>query len=97
MSMAITLELHVSSEHRDELLNMLEVILPDTRAYSGCQSILVTCNEANPCHLVLLQQWDSRADHESYVAWRAERGDLKTLGDILTAPPSATYLEIIGI
>jgi quinol monooxygenase YgiN len=97
MSMAIILELHVSSENRDQLLNMLEVILPDTRAYTGCQNILVTCNDENPCHIVLLEKWDSRADHERYVAWRAERGDLTALGAILTAPPSSTYLEIIGI
>lgn len=97
MTTAVILELHVSSENREELMGMLEVILPDTRAYQGCQSILVSCNEANPCHLFLLERWDSRADHERYVAWRAERGDLDKLGALLAAPPQSTYLETIAI
>ncbi|MEH6503551.1 MAG: antibiotic biosynthesis monooxygenase [Cycloclasticus sp.] len=97
MSTAVILELNVSLDNRDELMATLEAILPDTRAYQGCQSILVTCNEANPCHIFLLEKWDSRADHERYVAWRAERGDLDKLGALLAAPPQSTYLETIDI
>ena len=97
MSTAVILELNVSLDNRDELMATLEAILPDTRTYQGCQSILVTCNEANPCHIFLLEKWDSRADHERYVAWRAERGDLDKLGALLAAPPQSTYLETIDI
>lgn len=95
MSIEVILDLQTSSEQREELINTLASILPDTRAYKGCQSIIATSNEDNPLNIVLLEKWDSRADHESYIAWRTERGDLEKLGALLTAPPASTHLAIV--
>lgn len=97
MSIDVTLDLQVSEENREALLNTLEAILPDTRAYKGCQEIVVTSNDDDPLNIVLLEKWDTRADHESYVAWRAERGDLAKLGALLTAKPSSKFLETLSI
>lgn len=97
MAIDVTLELQVSEENREALLNTLEAILPDTRSYKGCQSIVVTCNDDDPLNIVLLEKWETRADHESYVAWRGERGDLKKLGALLTAPPASTFLSALDI
>ena len=94
MTINVILGLQVSSESREELLKILESILPDTRTFKGCQSIIVTHNSDNPNNIVLLEQWDTRADHESYIAWRGERGDLEKLGALLMAPPESKYLEI---
>jgi len=94
MSINVILDLKVSTESREELLSILASILPDTRTFKGCQSIVVTHNSDNPINIVLLEQWDTRADHESYVAWRGERGDLEKLGALLTAPPESKYLDI---
>lgn len=92
MSVNVILDLQVSSESREELLSILEAILPDTRAYKGCEGIIVTHNDDDPQNIVLLEKWNSRADHESYTAWRGERGDLEKLGALLTAPPQSKYL-----
>jgi len=97
MSIDVTLDLQVSAENRETLLNTLEAILPDTRAYKGCQSIVVTNNDDDPLNVVLLEKWDTRADHESYVAWRAERGDLEKLGALLAAPPVSKFLATLKI
>ena len=97
MSIEITLDLQVSAENREALLNTLEAILPDTRAYKGCQNIVVTSNDDDPLNIVLLEKWDTRADHESYVAWRAERGDLEKLGALLVAAPASKYLTPLKI
>jgi quinol monooxygenase YgiN len=97
MSINVTLDMHVSADNRETLLNTLEAILPDTRSFKGCQSIVVTCNDDDPLNIVLLEKWETRADHESYVAWRGERGDLKKLGALLTAPPASTFLSALDI
>ncbi|MDF1688683.1 MAG: antibiotic biosynthesis monooxygenase [Cycloclasticus sp.] len=97
MSINVTLELQVSAENREALLNTLEAILPDTRAYKGCQSIVVTSNDDDPLNIILLEKWDTRADHESYVAWRAERGDLEKLGALLVARPASKFLTALKI
>ncbi len=96
MSIDVTLDLQVSPENRETLLNTLEAILPDTRAYKGCQGVVVTSNDDDPLNIVLLEKWDVRADHESYMAWRAERGDLEKLGALLTAPPAVKYLTTVN-
>lgn len=97
MSIDVTLELQVGAENREALLNTLEAILPDTRAYKGCQSIVVTSNDDDPLNIVLFEKWDTRADHESYVAWRAERGDLEKMGALLAARPVSKFLTTLKI
>jgi len=97
MTIDVTLELVVSEENREALLNTLEAILPDTRSYKGCQSIVVTCNDDDPLNILLLEKWDTRADHESYVAWRAERGDLEKMGALLAARPVSKFLKTLNI
>jgi len=97
MSIDVILELQVSAEHKEELINTLEAILPDTRAFKGCQDVVVTSNDEDPLNIVLLEKWDVRANHESYMAWRADRGDLDKLGALLTAPPAVKYLTTVNV
>jgi len=95
MSIHVTLELQAKPETIDDLTATLKAILPDTRAYKGCQNIIVTANQDNPLKLILIEKWDSRADQESYFAWRGERGDLAKLGELLASPPTTTYLDTV--
>tara|TARA_R110002096_G_scaffold183080_8_gene360940 strand:- start:11381 stop:11674 length:294 start_codon:yes stop_codon:yes gene_type:complete len=95
MSVDVILDLQVSAANREELLSIFTAILPDTRAYAGCQSVIVTSNENDPHNIVLLEKWDKRSDHESYAAWRTERGDMEKLGALLSAPPVIKYLATI--
>ena len=95
MSVDIILNLQVSAENREELLSVFTAILPDTRAYKGCQSVVVTSNEDDLHNIVLLEKWDSRAEYEGYLAWRTERGDMEKLAALLSEPPSITYLATI--
>ncbi len=97
MSVNVVLDLQVKPENRDELINTLEAILPDTRAYQGCQNIKVTSNQDEPNNIVILEKWDNRSDHESYMNWRAERGDLEKLGALLSEPPAVRYLDPISV
>ncbi len=95
MSVDVILNLQVNPENREELLAVFEAILPDTRAYQGCQSVVVTSNEDDIHNIVLLEKWDQRSDHESYMGWRTERGEIDKLVSLLSAPPAVTYLATI--
>ena len=97
MSVDVILNLKVSAQNREELLSVFTAILPDTRAYQGCQSVVVTTNEDDVHNIVLLEKWDSRSDHESYMDWRVERGDIDKLVALLIEPPAVSYLETINI
>jgi len=95
MTIHVTLDVQAKPDTIDELIATFKAILPDTRAYKGCQKILVTSNQDDPLNLVVLEKWDSRADHESYLAWRGERGDLAKLGELLAGPPTSKYLDTV--
>lgn len=97
MSVDVILDLQVNPENREELLAVFKAILPDTRAYQGCQCVVVTTNEDDLHNIVLLEKWDHRSDHESYMDWRVERGDIDKLVALLSAPPAVRYLETISI
>tara|TARA_R110002074_G_scaffold145034_1_gene293302 strand:+ start:174045 stop:174338 length:294 start_codon:yes stop_codon:yes gene_type:complete len=95
MSVDVILDLQVSLENREELLSVFAAILPDTRAYQGCQSVVVTSNDDDLNNIVLLEKWDNRSDHESYMGWRTERGDIDKLVALLSAPPAIKYLATV--
>jgi len=97
MSIDVILDLQVNPENREELLSVFTAILPDTRAYKGCQSVVVTSDEDDIHNIVLLEKWDQRSDHESYMAWRTERGDIDKLVSLLSSPPAVQYLTTIPI
>ncbi|MEO1889438.1 MAG: antibiotic biosynthesis monooxygenase [Cycloclasticus sp.] len=97
MSVDVILSLQVNPENREELLAVFKAILPDTRTYQGCQSVVVTTNEDDPHNIILLEKWDNRSDHESYMGWRTQRGDIDKLVALLSAPPAISYLETISI
>ena len=64
---------------------------PDTRAHAGCRGVRITQDLDDPDTVVAIMEWDSRADHEAYLAWRAASGDLDALGEVIREPPAFTY------
>ena len=93
MSVIVLLEAHVKPEAIDELKSSLKVLLPETRAYDGCQGIDIYGNTEDEGNLVFYERWDSREHYEKYLAWRTETGVMDQLGAMLTAPPSIRYFE----
>ena len=79
-----------------ELLAILrsEQGLTATRAFEGCESIEASTDPDNPDNIVLWEKFATRADHETYLAWRVETGLLDALASILASDPEFTYLDI---
>ena len=79
-----------------ELLAILrsEQGLTATRVFEGCESIEAYTDTDNPDNIVLWEKFATRADHETYLAWRVETGLLDALASILASDPEFTYLDI---
>ena len=97
MSINVILDVQAKSECADELKANFEAILPDTRSYTGCIEVKVLANQDDPANLILLEQWQTRADYEAYVAWRAEQGTLESLRALMASDPSIRYYNDLTI
>ncbi len=95
MSVLVLLEAQVKAEDISDMKSYMAEILPDTRAYDGCQGIDVYFNTEDTGSMVVVDHWDSRAHHEKYLAWRTETGVMDKIGAMLAGPPSIRYFERI--
>ena len=69
-----------------EVLDWLETILPETRAYDGCKSLSVY-QEIDKNKIILVERWESKEKFIAYRNWRAETGALGALVEMLDADP----------
>ena len=68
MAIAVLLERQIKPENVNDMQAYLEEILPDTRAYEGCQGLDVCGNMDDGTHLVLYERWETRPHDETYLA-----------------------------
>ena len=93
MPVTVILELHMKSDTVDDVLTGLAADLPDTRAYKGNLSVDVLRDQADPCHITLIERWQERADQEAYIAWRTSTGSMEQTIAVSSAPPTITYYD----
>jgi quinol monooxygenase YgiN len=93
MSVLVLFEAQVQPEKVAEMKAFLAAILPDTRAYDGCQAINVYFNTEDASNMVFVESWDSRLHYEKYLAWRTETGVMGKAGAMLAGPPTIRYFE----
>lgn len=97
MACTVVLEIQLKPDMIDTAKGAFKEILPDTRAYDGCNSVNVVENQDAPGNLVLIENWESRAKYEKYLAWRAETGVLDQLGAMTSAAPSIRYFDGVDV
>ena len=68
-------------------------ILPDTRKANGCKSCKTFTGQGDGGDFMLLQEWDSIADQQAYMAWRGETGVLATFLGHLAKPADVVIWE----
>ena len=94
MSVTVIIELPAQPDKVQELKDSIAAMLPDTLTYDGCVGVTMYQNQDDST-IVLLEPWASRADHERYLAWRTERGELAALVAMLTGPPTIRYFNSV--
>ena len=97
MSTVVLLEMQVKPESVNNVKSMLKELLPDTRAYAGCQGIDIYGNLDDGGNLVFYERWDSRDHYQKYLNWRTETGVLDKLGAHLAGPPKIRYYERVDV
>lgn len=68
-------------------------VIPITRIASGINYSWSTQDPNAPETFVLIQEWDSVAQHAAYIDWRIETGALDELTAQLSEPPRVIYLN----
>jgi len=93
MTTAVTIDLSIDPKRKEEFLNFIAEIAPDTRAYDGCVLFDIWADQDNPARVLFYEIWDSREHQERYLAWRTETGLMDKLGPFLAAPPVISYYD----
>tara|TARA_B110000503_G_C6900146_1_gene310369 strand:+ start:276 stop:566 length:291 start_codon:yes stop_codon:yes gene_type:complete len=92
MIIKVLIEFPLRSGKLEELCKLLKNILIETRAFSGCLKA-ETCAATDESSVILIEEWESRSDHENYLAWRIETGLIKALEPYVSAPPTISYFS----
>ena len=93
MSIMITVEFPLQDGKQDDMLVSLAEASPDTRAFDGCISV-ETYAEQDGSSILLVEQWESKAHFEAYVAWRESTGFGDVLAPFLAADEIVRTYEI---
>ena len=93
MSIMFTVEFPLHDGKQSDLLALLEEALPDTRAFDGCIEV-ETYAEQDGSSILLVEQWESKAHFEAYVAWRESTGFGDVLAPFLAADEIVRTYEI---
>jgi|TARA_Y100000758_G_scaffold291297_1_gene245566 quinol monooxygenase YgiN len=94
MAITIILEIQAKKGTGNDFLAMMKGILPETRSYDGCISLNVYQNQDDSDVMVLVENFESKAHYEKYLAWREETGVLQKLGAALEGPPSIRFFDL---
>ena len=97
MSIVVILELTTDPAHSKDLTDWLRDELVHTRGFDGFNSITIHENQDDSNNFVFLENWDSKEQHEKYMGWRTERGDIDKLVGWLAGPPSIRYFDNVGV
>ena len=78
------------------ILDFLTTILPDTRAFDGCQDLRVYLEDGG-AKVLFIEYWESTEHYQRYLSWRTEMGVLGELVAMLAEPPIIRIAEDSGI
>ncbi|MGB1548662.1 MAG: putative quinol monooxygenase [Alphaproteobacteria bacterium] len=95
MAVVVLVSIPFDEAKADEYKTALKSMLSDTRARKGALKVHLIEDKDQPADVVIYEEWESRKDHEDYIAWRVERGDMEALGNMLRAEPSIKYYDVI--
>jgi quinol monooxygenase YgiN len=90
------LEVRLKPDAVDEGLVVLHRVLEETRAFDGCLGVTVIQDQADPAHLVAIEEWESLQKDGAYRKWRAGEGAAVELPPLLAGPPNLTVGTALG-
>ena len=73
MTVMVTAEFKMKPESAETVIQTMKEILPDTRAYDGCQEVK-SYYEPETHSLLLVEMWERSEHPQNYLGWRGETG-----------------------
>ncbi len=96
MTVKVTLNCNVLPESFAKLVPFLEKNLPNVRAFKGNRRARIFFDKVNN-EMLIDEDWDSIAQHQSYIDFIANNGVMDQLAAFLTAPPSIKYFNLVEV
>ncbi|GJM15082.1 MAG: hypothetical protein DHS20C13_04090 [Thermodesulfobacteriota bacterium] len=96
MSIMIIVDAKIKEEGLSTFKEFFGTLLPDTRNFEGCEGVTLCTDAEDSGRLYLVEKWASKEHYEKYHHWRAERGDLQKIRDILDGPVNRVFLDIVN-
>ena len=93
MTIMVTVTFTLQPGQAAGFLELLGGALPDTRAYDGCLSVK-TYAEDSGAQVLLVEEWESKAHQEAYIAWRVETGLLDAIAPFVSGAPAFAFYDI---
>ena len=93
MSHTVLIELHCLPGQGPAYLEAMLPLLPDTRAFKGCELVETYSDQDNPDVIFLWEKLASRQDQEAYLAWRIETGTFDEMSRFFSADPRFIQLS----
>lgn len=75
-------------------IESLRGMFPETRLKKGFRSIRLLRSASVLNDFILMQEWDDVADHQSYMQFRSDTGDMAKLLAMTTCPPKVEYWSL---
>ena len=88
MTAIVHFEVQIDPAYREDAAKHLADTLAATRAWPGNQGIEALVDDADPCHILVVETWATTQDHDDYAAWRATPEGRSALHEVLAAKPS---------
>lgn len=83
----VTMVLTIKPEATAAFIPNLQAMFADTKLRKGFRNIKVERHQMDANKLLVVEEWDTAQDYQDYIAWRTERGDMESIGEVLAAPP----------
>ena len=93
MPVLCTANFSIKPETTDAFIQTLTDMFPETKMHAGFISIRLLRSETSESEYILLQEWKTTKHHQSYMAYRSERGDLERLAAFTAGPTLIQYWD----
>ena len=89
-----TVTWRIKPELADDCVAALRGMFPTTRLKKGFRNIRLLRNEVDQNEFILVQEWDEVENHQDYMRFRTETGDLAKLMAMTVSPPQIGYWSL---
>ena len=87
----VTVTWKIKPELTKTCVETLRDMFPTTRLKKGFRNIRLLRSDVDPNEFILVQEWDEVRNHQDYMQFRAETGDIAKLMAMTVSPPQIGY------